>query len=100
MVLPFFSVSLLPFFPSLTPLPPPSFSHLCSLPPFLLRPGWWKGKLALFWRLASGREEGRGARMPVQRPAPPTDNRGARAFTGGRRGLQAETAVSSDSHPD
>ena len=34
--------------------------------------------------------------MPVQRPAPPTDNRGARAFTGGRR-LHAETAVSSDS---
>ena len=38
--------------------------------------------------------------MPAQRPAPPTDNQGARAFTGGGRGLHAETAVSSDSRLD
>ena len=35
---------------------------------------------------------GRGGLTPVQRPTPPTDNQGARAFIDRRRGLHAETA--------
>ena len=54
----------------------------------------WKGKLALFWMLAS---MAGGGQISVQRPTlpPPTPyNQGARAFIDGGRGLRAETAQS------
>ena len=52
------------------------------------RQGWWKGKFALFWMLATG---GGGGQTPVQRPTPPSYNQWARAFMGWGRGLHAET---------
>ena len=57
--------------------------------PLVLKPinrqGWWKGTFALFQRPAT---RGRGA--PVQRPTPPTDNRGMRGalIDGGRGYMQ------------
>ena len=99
MVLSFFSVSLLLVFPSLTPLPPPSFSHLFSLPPFRGQVGG-KESLLYFgcWHQRGKRGEEHGCLSKAQ--LPPSDIRGARAFAGGGRGLHAETAVSSDSHLD
>ena len=52
------------------------------------RPGWWKGKFALFWMLAT-----RGNGVSVQRSIASTDNQWARAFMDRRRGLHAEIAV-------
>ena len=56
------------------------------------RPGWWKGKFALFWMPAI---TGEGGCLSKGRPhRTPTDNQGARAFIDGGRGLHAETARS------
>ena len=64
------------------------------------RPGWWRGKFALFQMPPTWGE----GWTSVQRPTPPTttthtrththSNRGARAFIDRRRGLHAETAQS------
>ena len=43
------------------------------------RPGWWKGKFVLFQMLATG-GGGWGGWTSVQRPIPPTDKQGIRAF--------------------
>ena len=64
------------------------------------RPGWRKGKFALFQMLATGGEGGsrRGGWQPsVQRPTPPSDKQAVRAFTDkvGGGGLHAERAPSS-----
>ena len=56
------------------------------------RPGWWKGKFALFQMLAN--VGGQMLATSVQRPAPPGATSGARAFIDGRRGLHTETAQS------
>ena len=45
-----------------------------------------------------GRWEGEGGPLSKGQLSSPTDKQGERAFIGGGRGLQAETAVSSDWH--
>ena len=61
---------------------------LAALKP-IKRQGWWKGKFALFWRLAAG---GRGVDSCPKADSPPLTAGGPELFIGGRRGLQAEAA--------
>ena len=42
------------------------------------RQDWWKGKFALFWMPATGREDGEGRLLSKSIPLLPTDNQGAR----------------------
>ena len=60
------------------------------------RPGWWKGKFALFQMLATG--VGEGWQTSVQKvgdsPHPLMATSGARAFIDRSRGLHTETAQS------
>ena len=62
------------------------------------RPGWRKGKFALFWMLATGV----GGQTPVQRPSPPATPRqsGSKSFyrRGGGGATCRNNTVSSDSH--
>ena len=53
-------------------------SHLVTQPKPLKRPGWWKGKFALFWMPARG--GGHPHQTPVQRPTPPSLTIGKKGF--------------------
>ena len=55
---------------------------LTVLKPIMERQGWWKGKLALFWRSATRI----GGWTAIQRPSPP-DNQGQEFFKGNFRGV-------------
>ena len=59
----------------------------------LKRPGWWKGKYALFWMLTTRGQGGNG--LLSKGRLLPSDNQWARALIGGGRGLYVDSTVSS-----
>ena len=65
----------------------------------LKRPGWWKGKFALFWMLATRRAGGEGRRLSKGQLPSTTGQSVGKSFYRWREGATCRNStVSSDSH--